>query len=124
VTQGFSGSYAINGTNLVLQPTSGRWNGRDLLGIDGAGHPIYPSIREFEMSWALISTTDFAQLNNFQLSVGNTGTVSVDLPKWGNAGYMFYSYSGCTLREPQAGSYFSADGYVQDVTMTIMGVRT
>lgn len=122
MTQGLSGSYAINGTNLTLQPTEGRWNQRDNFGIDGAGHPIYSTVRTFELSWQLISTSELNQIINFFDSVSNTGTVAVDLPKYGANTYTFYRYSGCTLNEVQVGAYF--EEYIQEVTLLILQVRT
>lgn len=120
--QGYSGSFAVNGVNFQLQPTKGKWDSREVLGIDGNGHPIYPMFREFEVTWQLASPSDVDQIENAYLAVSNTGTAVFDLPKWGDANYLFYSYSGCTMREPEVGEYFN--GYFMDVRLTIMQVRT
>ena len=120
--QGYTGSYAINGTNLILQPSAGSWETKDILGIDGNGHPVYPQLREFNLQWGLMSPSDFQQVQDFYNQCDNTGTVVVDLPKFGDAGYQFYSYSGCTLREPSIGEYFN--GYITDVSLRVMKVRT
>lgn len=122
MTVGASGSYSFNGTNLSLQPTEGKWNQRDQLGTDGQGHPIYPLVRTFELSWGLISVLDLQQIINVYNGVQNTGTFSVDLPQYGAAGYQFQTYSGCTLSEVQVGSYFNE--YVNDVQLLIYNVRT
>jgi len=119
---GLSGSYALNGTNLTLQPTEGRWGERDSFGMDGSGHPIYPSVRTFELSWELISTSELQQVINFFNAVGNTGTVVADLPQYGAAAYQFYAYSGCTLNEVMVGAYFQE--YVQDTKLLILNIRT
>ena len=118
---GLSGTFAINGTNFLLPPTESGWVGRNDFGIDGGGHPIYPAMREFEISWGLAHPTDVKQIIDAYNVVSNTGTVSFDLPEWGNANYSFYSYSGCTMREPEMGTYFQ--GYLQDVKLTIMQIR-
>lgn len=123
MAQGFSGSYAINGVNFTLQPTQGNWAGRNLLGIDGEGHAIYPTIREFEVSWGIMSTAELKQIIDAQLAAGNTGTLVFDLPKWGDVDYKFFSYSGCTLREPEVGPYF-AGGWIEDVKLIITNIRT
>lgn len=120
--QGTSGTYAFNSVDFLLQPSAGRWIQRGEFGIDGAGHPIYPSVREFEISWDLISVGDLQQINNIYNQVSNTGTVVVDLPKYGDSQYNFFSYSGCTLQEPQYDPYFM--GYVQNVKLLVMNVRT
>lgn len=122
MTQGASGTYALNGTSLLLQPSTGRWVQRDSFGIDGAGHPIYPAVRDFELSWDLISIDDLQQINNAYNAVGNTGTVVVDLPRYGDVQYNFFSYSGCTLQEPTYDVYF--ERYVQNVKLLVMNVRT
>jgi hypothetical protein len=122
MTQGYSGSYGINGTNLLLQPSEGKWNSRETLGVDGSGRSIYPALRSFELSWELMGTSELAQLINFQASISNTGTVVSDLPKWGDAGYLFYGYSGTILSEVEVGAYFNT--YVKDVRLVISSIRT
>lgn len=122
MTQGASGTYAFNGTTLSLQPSSGKWNMRMALGIDGAGHPIYPLVREFELVWDLIGVDDLQAIQNAYYAVGNTGTVVVDLPKYGDSQYNFYSYSGCTLQEPEYDSYF--ERYVTNVRLLVLNIRT
>lgn len=120
--QGASGTYAFNGTSLTLQPSTGRWIQRTALGIDGSGHSIYPSTREFELAWDLISISDLQQINNAYNAVGNTGTLVADLPKYGDSQYNFLSYSGVTLQEPTYDVYF--ERYVQNVKLLIMNIRT
>jgi len=122
MSQGTSGTYAFNGVDFLLQPSSGRWIQRAELGIDGLGHPIYPAVREFEISWDLISANDLYQINNIFNQVSNTGTIVVDLPKYGDTQYNFFSYSGCTLSEPQYDTYFM--GHVQNVRLLVMNIRT
>lgn len=119
---GLTGSYAFNGTNLTLQPTEGKWLERPAFGIDGSGHPIYPSVRDFEVYWGLISTSELQQIINVYNGVQNTGTCAVDLPQYGASQYIFTTYSGCTLREPSVGAYF--EEYVTDVRLLILQVRT
>jgi len=120
--QGASGTFGINGTDFILPPSTAAWGTRDTLGIDGNGHPIYPALRTFEMMWELASPSDVKQLIDTYNSVSNTGTVVFDLPKWGDANYIFYSYSGCVLREAETGVYFNE--YITDVRVIIDKVRT
>ena len=119
--QGFSGTYSVNGTTLTLQPTTGNWETKEILGFDGSGRPIYPAIGEFNLTWELMSTTELKQLIDFQATVMSTGSCVVDLPKWGDADYLFYSYSGTYPNRPSVGEYFQ--GYVSNVTMKITGIR-
>jgi hypothetical protein len=121
MTQGYSGSFGVNGVNLLLQPTSFKWVEKTLLGIDGQGRRVYPAIKEFELNWGIMSTTDLAQLINLQLSIDSTGSVVSDLPKWGDTGYLFYGYSGTYVSEPTVGEYFNT--YVQDVVLVISNIR-
>ena len=117
-----SGTYKISGTDLLLQPTIGRWMPRKPLGIDGWGHAIYPGVREFEMRFKTGDTSEYSQLQTFFESVSNTGTVVVDLPIYGHASYTFTSYTGCYLREPDSREYFAE--YQKDFVILITGIRT
>lgn len=119
---GYSGTYAINSTSLLLSPTEAGWENRTELGIDGNGHPVYPAVRQFEMMWGLAHPNDVKQIWDAYTIVSNTGTVAFDLPEWGAGDYIFKTYSGCTMREPQVGNYF--EGYFKDVKLTILLVRT
>lgn len=99
--------YRINGNEITIQPTTGRWVGRDSIGIDGNGKPVYVGVRAYELKWQLIDPATFNQLVNFFNGTYASGTASVDLPAFGNATYVFQSYSGCVINEPEADAYFS-----------------
>src|SRR5512139_3611261 len=108
MTQGTTGTFAINSVDFLLDPTEHKWMPRTMLGRDGAGHPIYSGIREYEMRFQLSSLTEYWQLQQWFQLVSNTGTVVVDLPEYAVSGaYVFKSYSGCIIDEPEAGTYFS-----------------
>lgn len=119
--QGTTGSYAINGTELTLQPTQGRWNEAQDYGFDGTGHPIYSSVRTFELSWGIESPAELNQLITFFETVRATGTVAIDLPQRNSNDYSFYRYSGCTLSDLRTGEYF--EKHIQDVRLLIYGIR-
>lgn len=119
--QGTTGTYAINGTNFSLPPSKGKWMQRDSLGLDGNNRPIYPSIREYEMTWELMPISDLKQIIDASL-MSVTGTVVADLPKWGDTDFTFYSYSGTVFREPEVGEYFV--DHVTDVRLMIGNIRT
>lgn len=119
---GASGTYATNGTDWTLQPTTGHWVERNQYGIDGSGHPIYSNFRNFEATWELISTSDAKQIIDFYNTVSSTGSVVSCLPEWGNTNYEFRNYSGTTLQEPVVGEYFQ--GYIQSVKLLIINIRT
>lgn len=121
MTIGASGSYGVNGSDFTLQPTSGRWIPPSRLGITGDGHPIYPAIREFEIRWSLSSQSDLNQIQNFRELVLLTGTVSVDLPAYRGNSYVFQTYPGCTLYEPERGQYF--DDYTSDFVLVVGNIR-
>ena len=116
-----SGSYAINGTALSLQPTTGRWLPRESLGFTGNGHPDYVGVREFEMNWQLLDLDSAQQLQNFFDALGLTGTAVVDLPRY-NQPWNFESYSGCTISEVQMDVYF--EQHLTNVTLLIYGIVT
>jgi hypothetical protein len=119
---GATGTYAVGTVDFSLQPSSGRWVDRESLGFDGYGHPIYPAVREFELSWQLINASDVSQIIGFYNSVASTGTVVVDVPKWGTTPYQFERYSGCTLGEPSVQQFFNE--HTQEVRLLIYGIRT
>lgn len=107
MTAGASGSFGINGTDFTLQPTSGRWIPQLSVGITGDGHSIYPAIHEFECRWSLSAQDDLNQIQTFRDAIVLTGTASVDLPAYRGSSYVFQTYTGCTLYEPDRGQYFS-----------------
>ena len=121
MTVGYSGTYGVDGVDFILQPTKGKWGTRKELGIDGNGHPIYPSTREFELTWGLMPTNAAKQLIDKYNAVSSTGTATFDLPEYGNLDYKFKSYSGTTMFELEVGEYFQ--GYITDVTLKINNIR-
>lgn len=114
-------TYKINGTAIALQPTSGMWQDREELDIDGNGHSIYPAVREFELQWDLMSMSEFYQIENFYNNQGTTGTVVSELPCWLSGTYTFFGFTGTVLRDPIVGEYF--EQYVKDVSMLIANIR-
>lgn len=119
-----TGTFGINGTEFIIQPSEGHWVPRNTLAIDGAGHPIYPSVREFELDWDIIDTPTWSQLQAFYNLCGNTGTVVVNLPTYGSSPFIYKPYSGCTMGEPEiAGSFLTQDGYLQKAKVVIMNIR-
>jgi len=121
MTQGITGTFAVNGTTINLSPSNSQWDNKDVIGVDGNGHSIYPAVGEYKMEWGLMSTSELKQINDFYLTTLTTGTCVVDLPKWGDTDYTFYSYSGTILSRPTVGQYFA--GYVKDVVLTVTNIR-
>lgn len=115
-------TFKINGETFSIQPTTARWVPREVLGIAGNAHAIYPAVRQFELTWNLNSPSGTYQLQQWFDTVLATGTAVVDLPKYASADYEFFSYSGCALREPEWSPYFSE--HITSVTMLITNIRT
>jgi hypothetical protein len=114
--------FKLNGID-ILDPTIHRWLPRNMLGITGAGQPMYSGVREYELKWQLTSIGDYYQLLNAFSRISGTTTVVMALPQFYSTGtYTAFSYSGCILREPEYGQWF--DGYYQDVTLLITNIRT
>ena len=99
--------YKIDGTELTLQPTSGRWLPRKVVGTDGNGHFIYTSVYEFEIIWGIANHSEWDQILDFFDAVNITGSVVVELPKYRSSTYQFYAYTGCVIQEPQMSRYFN-----------------
>lgn len=102
-----TGTYKINGTDLLLQGTEGRWLPREVLGITGEGKPIYPSSHQFELRFNLSSQEELYQIQNLFDTLGLTGTCVVDLPTFDSQTFGFTSYSGCSIYEVERGAYFT-----------------
>lgn len=116
-----TGTYKINDTELTIQPTTGEWKSRQLIDVDGNGHPVYPPYREYEMRWQLSNMTQVHQLQDFFDTIGRTGTVSVDLPRYAYDPYTFWRYSGTVIHEPAYGKFFAE--HQTDVTLLITKIR-
>ena len=114
-------TYKIDGTELNLQPTSGRWIENTSYGIDGRGHPVYSSLREFEISWDLIDIDDLDQIYSFYETCVLSGGSVVELPKYSYSSYSFYAYTGCVLYEPTVEQYFQE--YVTNVRLLIAHIN-
>lgn len=114
-------AYRINGSDFLLQPTTGKWMPRQPLGIDGNGHTIYPALREFQLTWQTIDLASYNQLLTWFNGIGSTGTSVVDLPQFGASTYTFYSYTGCVLQEPVVEEYFMENEL--RASMFILGIR-
>ena len=115
-------TYRINGVALTLQPEEGAWKDRNILNLDGNGHPLYPAPRQFEMKWGLMSIAEFDQIYTFFLSQGVTGTSVVDLPRWHSVIYEDFSYTGCILQEPTIDKYNNT--YMDGVRLVVTNIRT
>lgn len=115
-------TYKVQGVEISIQPTEGRWFPRRVIGEDGNGRPIYSAVREFEMRWALTDTAQVNTLQNYFNGVGATGTSVVDLPQYAAATYVFFSYSGTVLREPEFSPFFAES--IKDVVLLVTKIRT
>lgn len=116
-----TGTYRINDTDLFIQPTYGRWLNRELIDVDGNGHPVYSPYYSFEMQWNLSSMDEIHQLQDFFDALGRTGTASIDLPRYAYDPYTFRTYSGTVLQEPTYDNYYSE--HLTNVTLMITKIR-
>lgn len=114
--------YKVDGVEITLQPTTGRWLPRYIVGRTGAGNAIYPQVREFEMRWGLANQAEVQQLIGFFNAVGFTGTHVVDLPQWNSTTYVFKSYTGCIIDEPDVNTYFTE--YSTDLILLVSNIIT
>lgn len=115
-------TYKLNGAELLIEPTAGRWVPREMFGLDGNGHPIYSPVRQFEISFGMLSPAQQNQLQGFFDSVITTGTAVVDLPEYGASTYTFKAYSGCNLREPEQNQYFVEN--IAEVFLLVTNIST
>jgi len=114
--------YQINSTGIPLEPEEGRWMPRPLLGMDGNGRAIYPPTREFEIRWGLKTPGQVWQLQEWFQSIGSTGTISADLPRYAWPAYEFRTYSGIHMQEPEFNRFFT-ENYT-DVRLLLTNITT
>lgn len=115
-----TGSYKLNYVELTDQPTAGRWVPREIIGMDGTGHPVYPDTREFELSWELISADCYNQIYLVYRNASGASYVTAELPIYGGSAFNFRLYSGCTIQDPNFGDeYYTDDGYIPNVRLVI-----
>ena len=114
--------YEINGTEVDPQPTTGRWIPRRMEGRDGNGRPIYEPTRRFEMKWGVLTPVLYDDLQDYFLGISVSGTVIVDLPVYTTGSYVFESYTGCYINEPETNVFFSE--YYTDVSLLVTNIVT
>ena len=115
-----TGSFGIGDVEFSLQPTAGRWLPQTPVGITGDGHPIYPQVRAFQLSWGLMGISEFDNIRDYYKQTQITGSVVVALPDIDASTWTFRNYSGCVLGEPEVGQYFSQ--WVTDVNMMVWNI--
>ena len=114
--------YKVNGTEIYIQPTSGRWLERTKIGFDGNGRPIFSPTRQFEMRWGILDASGTNQLQTWYDGIGATGTSVVELPKYSAPSYVFSEYSGCFVNEPEYNRFFAE--HTTSVILLINNIRT
>ncbi len=116
-------TFKFNGIE-ILQPSIHRWTPRNILGISGGGHAVYPGVREYELKWQLSSIGEYYQLLQSFNNLSGISTLVVDLPQFNSTGTYepFFSYTGCILREPEFTEWFN--GYYRDASLLITNIRT
>lgn len=114
-------AFKINGVLLSLQPSDHGWIKRTSYGYDGGGHPVLPAVSQYQLSWELMSPSEFAELVSKYNLHGVTGTCVVDLPQWGNVSGTFYAYSGCVIEEPEYSGSF--ENYLMSAKLLITNIR-
>lgn len=107
----------INGVQIATQPTDIVWQSREILGIDGNGHPIYSSYRAAQLKWDLMSVEDFSVIRSAYAGQGATGTVVIALPNWSGSTFGYVGYTGCVLKEPEVDAYFME--HIQKVVLEV-----
>ena len=113
-------TYGVNGSEFTQQPSSGRWMPQTSVGVSGDGHPIYPAVWSFQLTWNVIAPAQFEEIYNAYKSAALTGTVVMQLPDLDAATYTFKNYSGCTLQKPEVGQYFTE--HLTDVSLFVLNI--
>lgn len=117
-------AFTINGVAFTRQPTNHRWRNQDTLGISGDGHAMYPAYREYELEFDFSTQAEFYDFNTYWQSVGQTGTVVVELPEHPTTAstYGFREYSGVVVNQPEYQSFF--ENYYGSGRILLTRIRT
>ena len=116
-----TGSYAINGQALPLEPTEGSWISQRSLGRSGAGFDVLAPVFSFEIKWGLMKKSEFNDLMQIVYSVSGA-VVPVAIPDFDSDTYEFYAYTGCVVNKPTVSRYFTEN--VTGVTLMITSIAT
>lgn len=100
-------TYAIDSVDLLLQPTSGNWRERKIIGIDGENRAIYEPKYSFAIGWDAMTPAQIFQLWTFWSGVSSAGFVVATLPKYNSSTYSFQAYVNCVIDEPKRGDFFA-----------------
>lgn len=100
-------TYSINTVDLLLQPSSGQWKDRKILGTDGENRAIYEPKYSFAIGWDAFTPAQLFQLWTFWSGVSSAGFVTVTLPKYNSNTYTFQQYVNCIIDEPKRGDFFA-----------------
>lgn len=111
--------YKINGIDFPIQPSSGKWIPKNVLGIDGSGHTVYSGIGQFEITWDMVSVDEYNSLLSL-VDMSNTGTIVAELPKYGAPSWVYYGYTGSIIGEPSIGEYFET--YYSNVVLLVTSI--
>lgn len=114
-------TFKINGVAFSRQPTSHRWINQSPFGITGDGHMSYSAFREYELEFDFASASEFSDFNNYFQSIGVTGTAAVDLPDYATPTYVFRTFSGVIVSQPEYGDFF--ENFYQSAKLTISRIR-
>jgi hypothetical protein len=114
-------TFKFNGTLLSHQPTTHKWIDRESQGVDGNGRTIYQALRDYEMQWDYLNSTEFAEIYAFYSAIGQTGSVVASLPRYANATYSFFDYSGTILTEPRFNGFY--EEHYEDVSILVLRIR-
>lgn len=110
-------SFAINGTQILVDPLRHHWVRNNELDRDGTNRPIYAGIRAYELFWPVMTPAQFdAWIDNY-VATSTTGTVSVTIPEYSSATYSFKTYTGVTVDHPEYDDYF--EGHFTNVRVLL-----
>jgi hypothetical protein len=121
--------YRING-RPIMEPTTGQWQSRSMVDVQGDNRPIYGPVRAFTLKWQIETYEQWSLLVATFNELQSSGTAVVRLPAYPwdvypaatGTPYAFREYSGCTLAEPAVGEFFQ--GYPLDVELLIANIVT
>jgi hypothetical protein len=112
-------TYKINSVEIAC-PTTMKWEDKREHGTNGNGNPVYGRYRSAQLTWNVMYPEDFELVQRSYLHSQTSGSVVVELPRYGASTYGFNEYSGCYLEDLQMGEFF--DGHYMSVTLIVTKV--
>ena len=113
--------YQINGVSIPC-PTNMQWQVPPTKGIRGDGMKLYDPYYSIQLQWNYLNAADFTTLVRVWKGLYNSGTSVIRVPEYGVTPYVFKTFSGVFVDQPEPQSPLEFE-YYSSISMTIRKVN-